>query len=412
MIILVNPVSSGKDLSLAFREEGADCLHLYGADLAHAFRADASGAPKLLYDGGASAEACLRSTNATAVIAGSEYGVTLAHDLARRLDAEHHAPETSSARRDKRAMLERVHRAGLPVPRTAEVRGETEARKVFAEWGRCPVVVKPGASAGSDGCRTCRTEEEVTDAFRSALGKRNLLGGHNESLLVQERVEGRLHIVNTVSMGGQHVLSELYEKHVPWVDGFPLLRHVIARNSIGADEMNLVGYTKDCLDALGVQEGAAHSEVMLTANGPRLIEVNARIMGPCLSPDPFFAAFGYTQQHLVVERFLRPAEFAARFDHPYAPARVLARAFLRPHASGRLVALDGLRTVRRLSGFHSFSKLPRLGERVERHALTTGTGGIAYFVAEDEELLRHSLDVLHSLEDTGSLFSIREERST
>ncbi len=350
----------------------------------------------------------MRSAGATAVIAASEYGVTLAHDLARSLGADHHATEAATARRDKLAMLERVGGAGLTVPRTAEVRDATEARKVFAEWGRHPVVVKPRASAGSDGCRTCRTEEEVEDAFRATLGEHNLLGGRNESLLVQERIEGRLHVVNTVSMGGRHVLSELYEKHVPWVDGSPLLRHVIARTAIGADERDLVGYTKDCLDALGVREGAAHSEVMLTADGPRLVEVNARIMGPCLSPDPFFAAFGYAQQHLVVERFLRPSEFATRFDRPYAPARVLARVFLRPHASGRLVSLDGLRTVRRLAGFHSFSKLPRPGERVERHALTTGTAGIAYFVAEDEELLRHSLDVVHSLEDAGALFSVAE----
>jgi predicted ATP-grasp superfamily ATP-dependent carboligase len=408
MFVLVNPVSSGQDLSKAFREEGAECLHLYDNTLIDAFRFDTSGAPKFLYDEDPEVDRRLESLEVSGVIAASEYGVDLAQKLASRLGAEHHDPAAARARRDKLAMLDRVAAAGLAVPRTAEIRDEAEARKTFAEWGCLPVVVKPRASAGSDGCRTCRTEEEVASAFLDNAGMRNLLGSLNGTLLIQERIEGRLYIVNTVSMGGRHVLTELYEKHVPWVDGSPLLRHVVSRTAPDRDEQELVRYTTYCLDALGVREGAAHSEVMLTADGPRLVEVNSRVMGPCLSADPFFAAFGYSQQHLVAERFLRPSDFTTRFDRPYSPALVLARAFLRPQSSGRLVSLDGLRTVRRLAGFHSFSKMPGRGDRVDRHALTTGTGGIAYFVAEDGDLLRHSLEIVHALEDAGELFTVEE----
>lgn len=45
MIALVNPVSSGAALADAFLEEGADCLHVYTQDQAHAFHSATGGGP-------------------------------------------------------------------------------------------------------------------------------------------------------------------------------------------------------------------------------------------------------------------------------------------------------------------------------------------------------------------------------
>jgi phosphoribosylamine-glycine ligase len=41
----------------------------------------------------------------------------------------------------------------------------------------------------------------------------------------------------------------------------------------------LVDYTTRALDAFGFRFGPAYSEIMLTADGPRLVEVNSRVAG-------------------------------------------------------------------------------------------------------------------------------------
>jgi len=41
----------------------------------------------------------------------------------------------------------------------------------------------------------------------------------------------------------------------------------------------LVPYVKLCLDALGIREGPSHSEVMMTRDGPCLVETGARMQG-------------------------------------------------------------------------------------------------------------------------------------
>jgi hypothetical protein len=143
---------------------------------------------------------------------------------------------------------------------------------------------------------------------------------------------------------------------------------------------------------------------MLTAAGPRLVEVNSRVMGPSLAPDPYHAAFGYSHQHLVAERFLRPHDFARRFDLPYGGGRILAKVFLRSFHDGVLAAVDGARTLRRLPGFHSIDRLPATGAAIPEPTLTTGASGIAYLVHEDEELLHSSLEFIHHLEDDGAFY--------
>lgn len=405
MIALVKPVSSGAQLAEALLEEGAAFVEVHTEPAA----ASAARHVKTICNRDVDAAADeLRALGVTTVIAGSEYGVTLADELSERLGLPHQRHELRAARRDKYLMAQALADAGLPHAKTVAVRSESELDRVLADWTSYPVIVKPPNSAGGDGCRICPDPASVRAAFITAMGRRNLLGEVNHGVLIQEFLAGSQYIVNTVSMSGRHLIAEVYAERIDQLHGEPVLRHIISRTTLDDSEHDLVAYVLRCLDALGVREGAAHTEVMLTADGPRLVEVNSRLMGPHLSADAYHAAYGYSSPHLVAERFLRPDEFGNRFDLPYGPARTLAKVYLRAHRSGILEALDGLRLVRRLPGFHSVARMPVPGNTVRREHLTTGARGIAFFVHEDEELLGHSLGILHDLEDSDGLFRIAD----
>ncbi|MEV5483477.1 MULTISPECIES: ATP-grasp domain-containing protein [Streptomyces] len=407
MIALVNPVSSGVQLAEALLEEGAAFVEVYAEE--HAAAAPAARPVKAVLHRDVEVTADeLQALGTTAVIAGSEFGVTLADELSERLGLPHHRHALRSARRDKYRMALALADAGLPHARTVAVHSEAELDRVLTDWTAYPVVVKPLNSAGGDGCRICPGPAEAREAFTATVGRRNLMGEVNHGALVQEFLAGSQYIVNTVSMAGRHLPAEVYAERIDQLHGEPVLRHIVSRLTLDESEQDLVQYVLRCLDALGVREGAAHTEVMRTADGPRLVEVNSRLMGPHLAADAYHAAYGYSSPHLVAERFLRPGEFENRFDLPYGPAASLAKVYLRAHRSGVLEALDGLRLVRRLPGFHSVARMPQPGDTVRHGHLTTGTCGIAFFVHEDHELLEHSLGVLHDLEDSGGLFRITD----
>jgi len=413
--VLVDPVSTGRELAAAFREEGARVLHLYEAALRADHAVDTAPRTHLLTRTGPGAvqEAAdlLRNEPVAAVIAASERGVLLADELAHVLGLPHHEQHLAAARRDKELMVRALEAAGIPAARTRTVASVAELDEALDAWGTAPgtpMVIKPRDSAGSDGCTVVTSRAQAHAAVETTLLKSNLMGETNTDLLLQEYLTGTQYIVNTVSMAGRHLLTEVYRERIDTVGGAPVLRHIVSRPQLDEGERDLVDYVLRCLDALGIREGAAHTEVMLTAAGPRLVEVNSRIMGPSLAPDPYHAAFGYSHQHLVAERFLRPEEFARRFDLPYGGGRTLAKVFLRGFRDGELASVEGARTLRRLPGFHSIDRLPVTGAPIPDRTLTTGASGIAYLVHEDEDLLHSSLEFVHHLEDDHTFYRMAD----
>ncbi len=402
MIVLVNPVSSGTALADAFDEQGNECVHVYDADLA-----PAAPDPRVVvhHDVDETLRA-LQRRGATAVVAASEFGVTLADELASRLGLPHNNPVVAGARRDKLLMADAIAAAGLPVAWSASVGSRAELSRLLT-GATFPVMVKPRNSAGSDGCRICRSPDAALAAFDDIFAGRNLMGEVNDEVLVQEYLEGPQFIVNTVSMSGKHALADYYHCRVDdQPTGAPVYRHIRSPLRLSARDQEIIDYALSCVDALGITEGAAHTELRYTPRGPRLVEVNARVMGPCLAPDAYFAALGVTHQHLVVERYVDPDRFAARLSAPYQPSRALAKVFLRAHREGILAGMPGLAVLRGLPAFHSIARLPAVGAPVPDRLLTTGASGIAFLVHDSEAVLSESLSVLHELEDAGNLYHV------
>lgn len=404
MIALVNPVSSGVFLAAALRERGEECVLVYEE---HFATGAGNGGPgqRVVHRDVRGTARLLRGLRARHVVPGSEAGVDLAHRLAEYLDLPRNDDATALARRDKARMVRTLGDAGLQVPRQALVTTGEDLVRALDQVG-LPVVVKPLASSGSDGCRICRTEREAVEHFTAIYRHPNLIGAVNEAVLVGEYLAGTQYVVATVSLDGQHHLHELSRGCVDERGGTPTRRYTISCHRLGSEERRVVAYVLACLDALGIRRGAANTDVRLTEAGPRIIEVNARLLGPTLHPDPYFSAFRSSQQHLLVESMLAPADFRRRLRLAHTPPNVMGKAFLHSFGSGVLRGIPGLEAVRRLPGFHSVTSLPEVGSTVMDHALTTGTTGIVYFVHKDESVVQRSLDALISIENAGALFDL------
>ncbi|WP_221348560.1 ATP-grasp domain-containing protein [Streptomyces beigongshangae] len=405
MIALVDPLSSGVFLSSALRERGQECMHLYGKRFSRTARSDAS-APVLIMSGTtADTVAALRDRDIRHVVPGSEFGVAAAHDLAAALNLPRNEDGTAAARRDKALMGEALRRAGMPGAGQATVETVDDLTGALRRLG-LPVVVKPSQSSGSDGCRVCWSETAAVTHFRDIHRRMNLVGLPNDRIFVQEYLPGEQYVVTTVSLDGRHVVCEVARNVIEELDGLPVRRYNVSCPTLGAAERDVVSYTLGCLDALGIRHGAANADVRLTGDGPRLVEVNARILGPVLHPDPYFAAFGGSQQHLLAESLDDPASFRARSSLAYAPPQVMGKAFVRCWESGVLTAVPGLSSVRRLPGFHSARGLPRVGRAIRQSTLTKGRTGIVYFVHPQESVVRRSLEALREMEDERTLFRV------
>jgi biotin carboxylase len=251
----------------------------------------------------------LRELGVGQVVAGAESGVGLADRLNHELGTPGNDIATVTARRDKFAMTEAVRAAGLASPESAVVGSPDEAVRWFTARGGRAAVVKPVASAGTDAVSVCRTAEEIADRCAAVIGTTDFFGAVNERVVVQEFLAGDEFMVNTVSVGGVHKVVDVWRSvRTRGPEGAPICDFQEPLPLTDPDVRRVTAYTLDAITALGIANAAGHTEVMLTASGPVLIESAARLMGGFL---PWVSAkySGTSQIHLLAAALTNHEEF-------------------------------------------------------------------------------------------------------
>ncbi|CAD7925593.1 unnamed protein product [Amoebophrya sp. A120] len=240
-----------------------------------------------------------------AVTPGSEPGVFLSEDLQEGLGlTEVNGSETKMWRRHKFNMQERLREVGVRAIRQIYAKDAEEALEwqVDKNKGLWPIIVKPAMSGGTDGVYWCHCPEDVKAAFEAECGKVNVNGELNDCLLAQEFLDGTEYIVDCVSHDSKHVLCGIWQyKKVHDTKTKSISYHhgrMIA--STGEVQDQLVEYMFQCLDALDIKYGASHGEVIMTVDGPCLVEVGARMQG-LKGPMLTGMATGVSVQELVAD---------------------------------------------------------------------------------------------------------------
>jgi len=215
------------------------------------------------------------------VVPGSEPGVLLAEDLIASFGLRGNDAATKNWRRDKSAMQERIRECGIRATEQLQSGSVAEILQWCNGRNKWPVILKPPMSGGTDGVYWCHNEADVQDAFKKTHGIRNVNGVMNENLLVQEYLDGTEYIIDCVSYEGKHVLSGIwvYSKKKDSERKCIMYDYAKLLPSTGELQDQLVDYTFKCLTALGISFGPSHTEVMMVADGPCLIETGARMHG-------------------------------------------------------------------------------------------------------------------------------------
>ncbi len=191
-------------------------------------------------------------------------------------------PALASARRDKWDMAQALTAAGVPRLRQVLTADPAEAE----EWLRANdllgrrLVIKPPKSAAGDEVYVVFEDGDWRERFDRVLGRTNKMGLINDAVLIQEYAEGTEYLVDSYSVDGEHSLVDVcrYTK-VGRGDKIGIYRRIDFLAEDDPEVQALWPYTRDVLDAVGIRVGCGHVEVMMTADGPRLIEVAARPAG-------------------------------------------------------------------------------------------------------------------------------------
>lgn len=312
-VAIVDGISTSAHLAPAFRAYGVKCVHVLSSESFPArLRPQINPADyvrSVVHRGDVRETAdALRDLGISVVLPGVDSGVELASLLADALGAPFRNPvELTAARRDKFEQIQTLQRAGVRTPQQFQSRSAEEIVEWARAHARLPVVIKPTRSAGVKGVKICRTLAQVEEAARNVQAIKSWYDEVQDEILVQSYSEGQEYIVDAVSFEGRHKVVSLWtverdRSHSPRLEKMLVVDHTEPRFA------EVIAYAAQVLDAVGLNYGPSHLELIVTAEGPTIVELNSRLHGS-LDPRLTTAVSGENQVSVTVEAFVNPTRF-------------------------------------------------------------------------------------------------------
>ncbi|RKT54859.1 ATP-grasp domain-containing protein [Saccharothrix australiensis] len=215
------------------------------------------------------------------VLCWDEARIHAAAFVARAVGARNGDPDVVWGLRDKGRTRAALDAAGVAQPRSVPVRTVEDA-VAAAEVVGYPAILKPRGLGASLGVVKVADEAQLRAnfAFTSAAeGPEPVVFDTDQPVLVEEFVSGEEISVDSVVRDGEVTPLFVARKVV----GYPPYAEEVGHFVDAADPLltdpALLKALQRTHEALGFTDGVTHAEFMLTASGPKVIEVNGRLGG-------------------------------------------------------------------------------------------------------------------------------------
>ncbi len=200
--------------------------------------------------------------------------------LAQRLGLPTSTPEAVQLCRDKQGTRQALRAAGVPQPESVLVTSLPQARQAAAELGY-PLVFKPRGLFASIGVVRVDSADQLASRFRVARGART--DGSSEvpgaEVLVEQYLDGPEVSVDAAWLDGEPAVGFMARKQTDFPPYFEEVGHLVRADDPLLADPGLLGVLRAAHAAVGYTTGWTHTELRLTPDGPKVVEINARVGG-------------------------------------------------------------------------------------------------------------------------------------
>jgi biotin carboxylase len=202
--------------------------------------------------------------------------------IAARLGLKYLNVNSATLLRDKFNVRQRLQSLGVVQPAFALATTNEEVKMGIDALG-IPILIKPSDGYGSQNILALETpgdlelagsalENLLPIATDYGLGVRG-----NDRLIIERYMRGTLMGCDVCTLNGKHILLGINEKVMFKPPSFAIRGGCFMPNKGGLEALE--SYLFGILDAVEFDCGASHIEIMVTEEGPRLVEINPRLVG-------------------------------------------------------------------------------------------------------------------------------------
>lgn len=180
---------------------------------------------------------------------------------------------------DKYLMRKCLCQHGIDCPKFYKIRNINELTSLKNKV-ELPLVVKPVDSSASRGVVKIDHFNDLENAYKEALAY-----SKKGDVIIEDFIRGPEYSVESLTQNGKTYIIAITEKTTSGYPYFVETRHIIPAN-ISDEHINKIhDVVKKCIQAIGLNNSASHTELKLTPTGPMIIEIGARLGGDYITSD-------------------------------------------------------------------------------------------------------------------------------
>lgn len=216
--------------------------------------------------------------------------------LAEEIGLPFHSPEAVERSLDKWLMKQAFLKYNVPCARGKLFHNNKEIRENDLRDFHYPLVLKPKDGTSSQGVFRIEKFEEIhkyIDITRRF--------SHNGEVIIEEFLEGPEYSIETITYKGQTTIVQYTEKFITPFPHTVEMGHLQPANLTPEEKEKIAKVVKDAIAAIGIDNSAAHTEIKLTPNGPKVVEIGARGGGDFISSYLTLASTGVSMDEAIIK---------------------------------------------------------------------------------------------------------------
>ena len=216
----------------------------------------------------------------------AEFSVEAVAEVALRLNLPCFTPLVATRVRHKAAMRRALEFSDILNPLYREVFTLAEARDCAVSMG-FPLIIKPDDANSSKGVQRLESLDELHEAFDTAMTH-----SRSKTVLLEEFMDGEEYCVDGLVYQGRYIPGGITGK-----ERSPLPHRydtgIFMPPRISTDECDIIETCAfDALQSIGFAHGTFHIEIIVTENGPHIVEIAGRPGGGRIPTDLIPLAYG------------------------------------------------------------------------------------------------------------------------
>lgn len=178
---------------------------------------------------------------------------------------------------NKAEMREALKNGNVPIPKFFKVSDEIEFGNCIKEF-KTKFITKPADNSGSRGIFLVDDISKAREAYLYSKGN-----SRNGDVVVEEYMEGPEVSVETLTIDGICHVIQITDKLTTGAPHFVEMGHS-QPSQLSDDIKNRIEEVAIAANkAIGIKNGPSHTEIIVTQEGPKIVELGARLGGDCIT---------------------------------------------------------------------------------------------------------------------------------